>query len=64
MITESLLAQASKEKVKRDFFGREIGPEKNASVTEKAPMAYSVLYKYHEGSSSAVRKPVVLADLL
>ncbi|KAG9080538.1 hypothetical protein FRC06_006459 [Ceratobasidium sp. 370] len=63
------------EKRPLDFFGRPIVPkEKNVQpgvrrtsstiVPAPLPTGYKVKYKYNEGNSSAVRKPVKMASLL
>ncbi|KAG8723760.1 hypothetical protein FRC09_001846 [Ceratobasidium sp. 395] len=62
------------EKRPLDFFGRPIVPkEKSAppgvrkmssTIAPPLPIGYKVKYKYNEGNSSAVRKPVKIASLL
>eukprot|EP00043_Microstomoeca_roanoka_P014073 m.138608 g.138608 ORF g.138608 m.138608 type:complete len:933 (+) comp15918_c0_seq3:100-2898(+) len=68
----SLDKQIKKEeklKVRRDFFGRII-QEKQAhetpsqAETSTKPKLSAVIFKFHEGSSNAVRRPVRLRDLL
>ena len=49
-----------------DFFGRRIEPKIKpaAEVEETKPAAIQLYYKYHEGKTDAVRRKVLIRDLL
>ncbi|KAJ3087234.1 Chromosome transmission fidelity protein 18 [Quaeritorhiza haematococci] len=55
-----------KETVPRDFFGRPIAaksqPEKEKYENDKLP--HKIIFKFNEGSSNAVRKPLFVRDFL
>ena len=60
-------ASANTSKVAVDFFGRPIVPKDTPSQGAKAvPKAkpYRVSYKFNEGNSAAVRKPVKVSAFL
>ncbi|KAI0723775.1 P-loop containing nucleoside triphosphate hydrolase protein [Cerioporus squamosus] len=52
------------EKVAVDFFGRPIVPKENGAKAGPKVKPYRVAYKFKEGNSSAVRKPVKVSAFL
>eukprot|EP01147_Barroeca_monosierra_P003527 gene3527-6145_t len=62
---EQTVKGESNSSTKRDFFGRAVEKTSNClGVDTKKPKLTRVLFKFNEGSSNAVRRPVRLRDLL
>lgn len=59
------------QKVAKDFFGRVVSPPKQDSENQKKPVnvnlgvkKHAIVYKFNEGFSNAVRKPVYVKDFM